>query len=148
MKSCLKDDGFTLVEILFALGLFSLLSVFMTSALASITDWHVKDTNTNTRMEWNIFIRQLEREFQKTKDFGVPKSNVLLLDKSGEEITYEVYNNMVRRRVDGAGHEMVLQDIKSFHVKKEGESLIISVTLINGDMYEKRLFKRYKFEPS
>ncbi len=148
MKSCLTNDGFTLVEILFALGLFSLLSVFMTSALASVTDWHVYDMNTNPRMEWNIFVRQLEREFQKTKDFEVPKSNMLLLDKNGEEITYEIYNTMVRRRVNSAGHEVVLQNIKSFHLKKEGESLIVSVDLLNGDKYEKRLFKRYKFEPS
>lgn len=148
MRNCLKNDGFTMVEMLFALGLFSLLSVFMTGALASVTDWHIEDVNTNSRMEWNIFIRQLEREIQKSKDLEVPESNVLLLNKEGEEITYETYNNMVRRRVNGAGHEMVLQNIKSIHLKKEEKLLTITVMLINGEKYEKRLFKRYKFEPS
>lgn len=148
MKSCLKNDGFTMVEMLFALGLFSLIAVFMTGALASVTDWHNEDVNTNSRMEWNIFIRQLEREIQKSRNMEVPKSNVLLLDKEGEEVTYEIYSNMVRRRVNGSGHEMVLQNIKSFHLKKEEKLLTITVMLINGDKYEKRLFKRYKFEPS
>jgi competence protein ComGF len=148
MKSCLKNDGFTLVEMLFSLGLFSLLSVFMTGALANLTEWHIEDTNTNARMEWNIFIRQLDLEFQYTKDFAVPKNNVLLLDKKGEEITYETYNNMVRRRVNGTGHEMALQNVKSFHLKKEENLLIISVMLLNGDVYEKKLYKRFKFEPS
>ena len=146
MKSYLENNGFTLVEMLFALSLFSLLSVFMTVALTNITDWHVRDTNKNSRMEWNIFIRQLEREFQRTKDFTVPKSNILLLYKKDEEVTYEVYNNIVRRRVNGTGHEMVLQNIKSYHLKKEENLLTISVLLINGDQYEKRLFKRYNYE--
>ena len=146
MKSYLKNDGFTLVEILFALGLFSLLSVYMTAALSNITDWHIRDASSDSKMEWNIFIRQLEREFQRTKDFSVPKSNILLLDKKEEEVTYEVYNNLVRRRVNGAGHEPVLQNIKNFHLKKEHNLLTISVLLTNGDQYEKHLFKRYSYE--
>ena len=148
MKSCQENDGFTLVEMLFALGLFSLLSVFMTSTLAAITDWHVYDTNNNSRMEWNIFIRQLELEFEITKDFTVPKSNILVMDKENEKITYEIYNKLVRRRVDDAGHEVVLQNIKSVQFIKENETLTISVMFINGEQYEKRIFKRYKFEPS
>ena len=148
MKSCLKNDGFTLIEMLFALGLFSLLSVFMTSALANITDWHVYDMNNNSRMEWNIFIRQLDLEVQFASDFTIPKSNILSMNKEDEKITYETYYNMVRRRVGGTGHEVVLQNIKSFQVNKENEILTISVMFTNGDQYEKRIFKRYKFEPT
>ena len=147
MKSYLRNDGFTLIEMLFALGVFSLLMMFMTSVLANTTEWHLHDRNSHMRMEWNIFIRQLDLEIQTTGDFSVPKNDVLLLKNEDEHITYEIYNNMVRRRVDGTGHEVVLQDIKRFQVSKENEMLTIVVMFVNGDQYEKRISKRYNFDP-
>ena len=147
MKSYLRNDGFTLIEMLFSLGLFSLLTMFMTSVLVNTTEWHLYDINTHSRLEWNIFIRQLDLEVQTTGDFEVPKNNILLLNDREEKITYEIYNNMVRRRVDGTGHEVALQNIKRFLVSKENETLTISVMFLNGDQYEKRISKRYNFDP-
>ena len=148
LKSYLNNSGFTLIEMLFSLGVFSLLTIFMTSVLANTTEWHLYDINNRSRMEWNIFIRQLDLEIQTTAEFSVPKTTILLLNSEGEQVTYETYYNMVRRRVGGAGHEVALQNIKKLHVSKENETLTISVMFENGEQYEKRISKRYIFDPA
>ena len=42
-------------------------------------------------------------------------------------MTIECYKNIVRRQVEGRGHEVMLQNIADFHVEQDGSVIIVQV---------------------
>ena len=148
VKGYQGDKGFTLLEVLFAVGLFSLLALFMTTALLSLNKWDEAEENSVERMEWTIFIRQLDREIQQASAWNVPNPRILSLQIGAEKMTYEPYLTIIRRRVGGEGHEVILQNVKDYSFQIKGDELLVRVQKQNGGTFEKKIYKRYIYEPS
>lgn len=137
-----------MLEVLFAMGLFSLLAFFMTSTLISINSWNEVEDASVDRMEWNVFIRQLDQEIQQASTWSVPNPRILSLQAGAERVTYESYGAIIRRRVGGEGHEVILQKVKNYSFQINGDELTVTVQKQNGGQYEKKIYKRYMYEPS
>ncbi len=148
MRRSRLDKGFTMLEVLFAMGLFSLLAFFMTSMLISINKWiEVEDVSVD-RMEWNAFIRQLDQEIQQASAWSSLNPQILSLKAGAAQISYEPYGKIIRRRVGGEGHEVILQNVKNYSFQINGDELTVMVQKQNGGQFEKKIYKRYIYEPS
>lgn len=140
MKKYLNHDGFTLVEMMFAVGLFSLLAVFMASGLVFMNSVSHKDSHSMETREWNIFIRQLDHELQHSEVINMYFPKVLAFQNVDGLVTYEKYQSLIRRRVNNAGHEVLLLNVKDFSLEQQLNQIKIIVTASNGEIYEKKLF--------
>ena len=137
-----------MLEVLFAVGLFSLLAFFMTSTLISVNKWDGIEEVSVDRMEWNVFIRQLDLEIQQASGWNVLDPKILSLQSAAGQVTYEPYGGIIRRRVGGEGHEVILQNVKDYAFQINGDELTVTVQKQNGGQFEKKIYKRYLYEPS
>ncbi|NGP43578.1 ComGF family competence protein [Bacillaceae bacterium SIJ1] len=83
------------------------------------------------RQELYLFVRDLQREYQMSAKAEV-QGDELHLTVNGERVTYEKYNDIYRRQVNGRGHDVVLQDVKnmSFQLLKGG--LLVAIQFKSG----------------
>ena len=78
------------------------------------------------KIEWLVFIQQLKKEVRVAEKISLDNRGVLILLIDNQSISYEKYGDKLRRRVNGAGHEVVLQKLQSvqFEVKEDNMVLI------------------------
>ncbi|MBU5466390.1 ComGF family competence protein [Virgibacillus sp. MSJ-26] len=60
--------------------------------------------------------------------------------KNGDVAEISFYNNLVRRRVEEKGHEIYLRDIDKLMFKKTSHGMLITVSTMQGEFYEKQIF--------
>ncbi|MCH1624913.1 competence type IV pilus minor pilin ComGF [Fredinandcohnia quinoae] len=132
MKS---DKGFTFIEMLLTFSVLLVILSFISPFL------HVISKNTNVqfnKLEWEVFIQQVKMEIRETNEVKINKNNhsVTFTNHGGQTILYEKYGDKIRRRVDGAGHELLLQKINSVTFHSKNNTIIISVMSNDGDRFE------------
>lgn len=77
-------------------------------------------------MEYELFISQLKKEVQRSEEVFVADGKLVVIN--GEErVTFQKYGGVLRRQVQGKGHEVVLQNMASVHFSEEGRNLFIEV---------------------
>lgn len=80
---------------------------------------------------------QMKQEVRSSKAQDVMGNKLYLL--SGEQLSsLEQYEDKVRRRVDGMGHEVILQNISEFQVNKDGSVIVINITDKAGTTFSRR----------
>ncbi|MCA1025508.1 prepilin-type N-terminal cleavage/methylation domain-containing protein [Cytobacillus kochii] len=124
MKS-IKRNGFTLIEALIALACFLIIVSFMPLVFKVISVNENIDER-KQKIEWLVFIQQLKKEVRVAEKISLDNRGVLILLIDNQSISYEKYGDKLRRRVNGAGHEVVLQKLQSvqFEVKEDNMVLI------------------------
>lgn len=86
--------------------------------------------------EWEIFSQQLQGELRSSKAQMVVDNKLYLLINEGLA-TIEHYRNMVRRQVDGGGHEIMLQNVSDFQIAQEGNQIFVQVTDFEEHQYSR-----------
>lgn len=124
MKS---EKGFTLVEMLVSFGLFLIIVSFFPIIIPLAKQTYNPDFSMN-EMEWEIFVNQLAMEYREAKEVGIHATTLTLKMENNQIITYERYEDKIRRRVDESGHEVVLQHIKNIMYEQQKERLLIRST--------------------
>lgn len=105
----LNEQAFTLVEMLFAFLVFTII-IFFISPLLSLFVQHNIPSKRLQEMEWDVFSSQIKKEIRMSTKAQVV-NNVLILTEDTGSITIEKYENILRRRVNSTGHEVLLQNI-------------------------------------
>ncbi|AYE49230.1 competence type IV pilus minor pilin ComGF [Priestia megaterium] len=124
MKS---EKGFTLVEMLVSFTLFLLIVSFFPIIIPLAKQTYNPDFSMN-EMEWEIFVNQLAMEYREAKEVRIHATTLTLKMENNQVITYERYEDKIRRRVDESGHEVVLQHIKNIMYEQQKERLLIRLT--------------------
>ncbi|MGG0460652.1 competence type IV pilus minor pilin ComGF [Priestia aryabhattai] len=124
MKS---EKGFTLVEMLVSFTLFLLIVSFFSIIIPLAKQTYNPDFSMN-EMEWEIFVNQLAMEYREAKEVRIHATTLTLKMENNQVITYERYEDKIRRRVDESGHEVVLQHIKNIMYEQQKERLLIRST--------------------
>jgi competence protein ComGF len=132
-----KDKGFTFIEMLVSLVIFTILATLVLQLFLVINTQLNKESSIQP-LEWEIFINQLKREVRKSNVQEVDNGKILLQVDSNV-VTIEKYQNMLRRRVNGTGHQILLQNITSFQPKMEGNKIVITVSDEEDVNYFRRL---------
>ncbi|MGM9987113.1 MAG: competence type IV pilus minor pilin ComGF [Bacillaceae bacterium] len=104
------EKGFTLVESLVALSGFLIIVTICSFSLKPFI--HFDNTNRINEFEWELFIQQCIQEFYNSRDFYVENDKLCLKSRDNKLVQYEMYGNKLRRRVNGTGHEILLQQVK------------------------------------
>ncbi|CAM3805121.1 competence type IV pilus minor pilin ComGF [Mesobacillus zeae] len=105
----LNERGFTLAEMLLALTVFFVIMSMLPAGLNTV----LKDGFSARRIqgfEWKVFNSQMKRELREAELVTVKKEK-LIVQKGSNIILYEKYGNSIRRRVNYAGHEVMLQNV-------------------------------------
>ncbi len=77
-------------------------------------------------MEWEVFCSQAKKEIRVSNKADVVAGRLVLTTNS-ETIYYEKYNNILRRRVNSTGHEVILQNVAQVTFTRQNSAIRIFV---------------------
>ncbi|MEK3797745.1 competence type IV pilus minor pilin ComGF [Peribacillus sp. FSL H8-0477] len=130
--------GFTLIELLVSLSIFLAISSLILQMLTNVHTSLRTDVGINPK-EWEIFLNQFKRQVYLSTDQKVSGNKLFLSVKNNEIVLFEQFGDKLRRRVNGTGHDVVLQNVSRFSVKKEGKLIVIEVTDKGGKLYTRSI---------
>jgi competence protein ComGF len=133
----LNNRGFTLVEMLLAFSIFSLIVSFLPLMLPIIIDERPLDERIQ-RLEWEVFISQIKKEIRMGQRVTVLNQRIQL-EMDGQIIIYEKYGSNLRRRVDGKGHEILIQKVEDFRFEKLVNGILVTITDTYGHQYREEI---------
>jgi competence protein ComGF len=100
-----------MLEMIFSFSIFLIIAAFLPLCFKAVFQEEPLRMNRH-KMEWEVFVNQLKEEVRQSDEILV-FSNKLIVRKNGDDVIYERYGTNLRRRVNFAGHEVVLQNMKS-----------------------------------
>jgi competence protein ComGF len=139
-----SGKGFTFIEMLVSLVIFMIICILSVQIFFTMRENLAKNNGLDLK-EWEVFSLQLQNELRNSKDQYVVE-NKLYLMVNGSIATIESYENIVRRQVEGKGHEIMLKNIADFHVKQEGTYITVQVTDYEGRQYMRKFYPYFKKE--
>ncbi|WP_077703555.1 competence type IV pilus minor pilin ComGF [Virgibacillus dokdonensis] len=83
-----------------------------------------------------IFMRN---EVMQAEEIKIYPHQLKLSMHNGDEATFEKYGNLIRRQVDGTGHEIYLRDIKDITFSPLSYGFHIIITTMKGEKYDKKI---------
>lgn len=130
-----NENGFTFISMFFIIIILAISFPFFGYILQA------SDYENNYQ---EISVQQF---FQFVRDEVIKSTNIrvtdkkLFLEQKYEQVTatLELYGTLVRRQVNGQGHEVYLRDVKELHFTSLPDGINVSVTTITGEKYEKTI---------
>ncbi|WP_257987838.1 MULTISPECIES: competence type IV pilus minor pilin ComGF [Bacillus] len=129
----LSNKGFTMLEMLYAFAVFLIIVSFVPLSYKLILNDESMGSRLQT-MEWEVFASQAKKEIRMSERIEI-QGDKLLIGKGGSIISYEKYGSKIRRRVDNAGHEILLQNVATVEFKGLPQGVVILVKDIYGREY-------------
>lgn len=124
----LNEHGFTMLEMLFAFSIFCVISTFLPIMFQIIFSSHSMEARIQN-MEWELFVNQFKKEIQAGESVEVVNGQLRIIN-GVDRSTFQKYQDILRKQVNGTGHEVVLQNVKSVSFSKNGQSVAIVVETI------------------
>ncbi|WP_221769058.1 competence type IV pilus minor pilin ComGF [Listeria marthii] len=119
------SSAFTLLETILSitiiLSISSLIPLFFECYNKTIQLSNIDQTT-----EWQLFLIQTRLELEKASNIQV-NDNTLSFTNGNDLITYSKYNDLIRRQVNGRGHEPLLTKIKDYQLTKKEHQLHLKV---------------------
>ncbi|MEC3761584.1 competence type IV pilus minor pilin ComGF [Bacillus pumilus] len=137
------EQGFTLVQALWQLQLFLFLSFGCVLILSTASKAHpFEEINRFSQMEWKQTVLQLDEELSRATAVRSVQGGKALeyVSDQGRVVTIEPYQEMLRKRMDQAGHLPLLQKVKEFRVRTNQHRANLKVTDESGKVYEAVFF--------
>lgn len=122
----------TILSITIILSISSLIPLFFQCYHKTI-----ELSNLDQTTEWQLFLIQMRLEWEKASNVKVEKEQ-LSFQVENKKITYTKFNNVLRRQVDGKGHEPLLAQIKEWRFIKNNNQLILEVDFSDSTFYTSR----------
>lgn len=127
-----NKEGFTLLEMLLCLLCLSLF--FLLLPRLQFLFIEVPHSKQISDWEWNVFLQQIQLEFQDVRGGSQSGKVVMFQTEVGNIITYTVSGSRIVRKVNGAGHEVLLQKVKHVSYELTPHTLWIRVQDESGKM--------------
>ncbi|MCA1054807.1 ComGF family competence protein [Rossellomorea aquimaris] len=134
----LNNKGFTLLDAMLSFLIFSFLSLSIPLIIKGLHTIE-KESIPPRYYEWNLFSESLRMEVWGGSGFLFSNEGITF-ESNGKVITYERYQDSIRRRVDGQGHEVVLQGIDSFEFSEVPKGIMVSVVFKEGESVESEFY--------
>ncbi|HHQ0769631.1 TPA: competence type IV pilus minor pilin ComGF [Listeria innocua] len=119
----------TILSITIVLSISSLIPLFFECYHKTI-----QLSNLDQTSEWQLFLVQTRLELEKATNIQVNPEK-LSFKVNDNLITYSKYNNILRRQVNGKGHEPLLHKVTNWQITNEENQLILKVTFSNNKFY-------------
>lgn len=124
-----NERGFTLIDMLFAFSIFTII-IFFISPLFEIMLQSNELQKRLQVMEWEVFCSQIKKEIRMSTKAQVLNNSLVLTEDAGS-VVYEKYDNVLRRRVNNTGHEVLLQNVSEVSFALMPGSIRITVKDLN-----------------
>ncbi|WP_239254169.1 competence type IV pilus minor pilin ComGF [Listeria ilorinensis] len=141
LQTELAQNGFTILE--------ALLSLIITMMILSFIPLFYQEaqkinqlSDLTSENEWLLFRTQFLAELQGAHTIRVSVNAVSFIDQEEKQIVYQQYKNLVRRQVNGRGHEPILQNVQKTHFHEINDEIILAFTSYDG----KQHFLRFRKE--
>ncbi|WP_176215129.1 competence type IV pilus minor pilin ComGF [Cytobacillus gottheilii] len=115
-----------MIDTLLAFTIFLLIMSLIPLTINHIIQGSETD-KTIERMKWNIFVQQLKKEVRLSDRVNI-ENGKLIVSKNQQQIIYEKYGSNIRRRVDGTGHEIVLQNVDRIEYEERINTVLVVMT--------------------
>jgi competence protein ComGF len=143
-----NSNGFTLIESLIVLMVFSACAAsfpLLYDGAYRVIESGRAEKNT----EWEIFVIQLRNEMHRASHWKVSgKTLTYSVEGAGDElVTISQYYDKIRRQVNGQGHEVLLQHVKTASFSTKGGKVYIHVTFSNSEQEGAVMYPLYKEVP-
>ncbi|MCA1009670.1 competence type IV pilus minor pilin ComGF [Halobacillus halophilus] len=131
-----RSQGFTLLETLISLIIISLILILSFPLFRTIH---------NVNYYEELSVRQmfsfLQEEVNRAREVSVLSNTIYIIDDINRKIIIEQYENLVRRRVNSSGHEVLLQNVEAIHVTNHTNSIMIKLQMEGGGVYQKNIHR-------
>lgn len=77
----------------------------------------------------------IQEEINQARAITVTNTTLSVIDKDHRQIVIEKYGKNVRRTVNGTGHELLLQNIRSITFKQKTNTIVLNVEMNNDEHY-------------
>lgn len=132
-----NERGFTFLEMLVSLSVFMLILTFFVGLLALIKEPKTDGIN---KLEWEVFIQQAKLEINQSTQVSNLNSTLKFSKNNGETVTYELYGTSIRRRVNGTGHEILLQNVSGVRYEMLINGVAIETIDKHNNVFKSQLF--------
>jgi competence protein ComGF len=143
-----NSNGFTLIESLIVLMVFSACAASM-PLLYEGSDRTIQAAKAEKNIEWELFIIQLRNEMQMSQNWNLSEAKLAYSAAGSNDVIVSIsqYRDKIRRQVQGQGHEVLLQNVKTASFSSKGGKVYIHVTFSNGEQEGASVFSFYKQSP-
>lgn len=130
-----QEKGFTFLEMLLVMAIVllitSLLPLFLDVRLLKY-----ENVNGFHHIEWEIFVQQLKKELNESKQWKKSGTTLYLEKFTGEQVSFALYQSSIRRQVNGTGNETALQFVENVTYILANRGIFLRVTSSDGKTYE------------
>jgi len=95
--------------------------------------------------EWDIFVIQFRKEVQLHQVQRVEPNRLSLLNQQGQSIVFSSYGNLLRRQVNGAGHEVYLTGVNELTFNVIDQLIYLEVIFLDGTYKKAQFIDRTTF---
>lgn len=124
-----KSNGFTFIESLFALIITIILLSFY-PLVHQLFSRITLQTNLDQTVEWELFLQQARYDFRFSKKIALENNQLSLKQADGKIIEYNLYKQLLRKQINGKGHEPLLTNIKKVDFHIQSNYLLVTVTTL------------------
>lgn len=139
----LNEKAFTLIEVLIAFSILSTIVFFMSPVFHILLNQNNMQIELQS-MEWEVFCSQATQEITTVSRAEVV-SGRLILTKGSDTIQYEKNGTNLRRRVNSAGNEIILQNVAQSSFSIVNNAVRIRVVDLWGHEYSLTAFSFLKW---
>jgi competence protein ComGF len=138
MYNIRKDGGFTLLEVLICFSVILILTALFPILIKNLVILTEKKEGIHL-FELEVFIQQATREVRTAKKTSVEAGDFVIINQGGQRVTYEFFQQKIRRRVDGTGHELLLHHVKKVDFAERANGAIFILEGSDDATYEFRV---------
>lgn len=128
------EAGYSLISMLLALSLFTLTLPFLIPLIK-----HISFETNYQDISVHHFFHALHYQLLYSYDYDISHNQLYLSQAHDEEVKIEKYGSLIRRQVNGLGHEIYLRDVQDITFKKLSYGIQISLVMTSGESYEKSI---------
>ena len=128
----LNERGYTFVEALLQLVVTGLFASFF--IIVTIWTGYFHGTAfTKEHTEWELFVHDLLQYMTYSQHVEVINNGKGIRIMQHEQFVHvETYKTLIRKRVDGQGHEPMLMNVRTVEFVQDGTKLTLIVEFLNG----------------
>lgn len=130
----INQKGFTLLSTLLTISILFITVPFLEYITKSL------DYTTNyTDLSYYQLFHFMRDDIIRSTDFAIDGQKLSLNTFSETTVGYEQYEDIIRRQVDGAGHEIFIQkNVANLSFEKISYGVKAIITTKDGEVYEKK----------
>lgn len=137
------SKGFTLLDALFQLVIFSMFSQLLLLFILVIQQWN-DSFLTNEHVNWEVFVQDFQQYLIQVNKITINNQSMTIQYTSGEQIKINQSSDVVWMQKNNEGYIPLLFGIRQVNFSLTDDSLTMKAEFLNGIVKERVLFVQYE----